>query len=275
MSDQDRYQADDQPYAPRRHNGLGGPPPQGYPQQMPVQYKVFDPELVHLPEPLRSDLQNLVDERVEGIVQHTIAPYRESLFKQVTSESDRSEQKILTKVKEWAKKAKDAPPQISDTVSASSYPTYIAPVVKKEKNMKSRNQSPKKSDHTTVDHLVGLQKYQAPVYGSIPQVKAPIEIQQPVEIQRDYIDDVYVHLDPISVSLQERVRHGGHYTSILINKPVAEEEIFEIVEVGIPVRVSKTAVLSAEIERQENRHLFRKEAGYKPEGRDVQRYSNT
>ena len=66
---------------PQQYNGQGVPPPQGYPHQMPPQYKVFDPELVHLPEPLRSDLQNLVDERVEGVVQHTIAPYRERIFK--------------------------------------------------------------------------------------------------------------------------------------------------------------------------------------------------
>ena len=93
MSDDDQYGADyyqnNQPFVPQNYNGQG-PPPSGYPQQ-PVQYKVFDPELAHLPEPLRSDLQNLVDERVEGIVQHTIAPYREQIFKQVASESDRSE----------------------------------------------------------------------------------------------------------------------------------------------------------------------------------------
>ena len=80
------------------------------------------------------------------------------------------------------------------------------------------------------------------------------------------------------MSLQERVRWGGHHTSVLLDKPVEEEETYRIVERGIPVRVTKTALLSAEIERQENRHgeghLFRKLAGI-CEGRDVQRYGNS
>jgi hypothetical protein len=50
---------------------------------------------------------------------------------------------------------------------------------------------------------------------------------------KDYSEDVYAHLDPISVSLQERVKFGGHVTSILEDRPQVDEQIDELVEVGL------------------------------------------
>ena len=55
-------------------------------------------------------------------------------------------------------------------VSASSYPQFTAPVPK-SREVKSRNGSPRKSDHTTVDHLVGL---------SAPKFSTPIQPQLPM-----------------------------------------------------------------------------------------------
>ena len=68
-------------------------------------------------------------------------------------------------------------------------------------------------------------------------------------LMKDYSDNVYDHLDPISVSLQERVKFGGHITSILEDRAEVDDENFDIKEVGIYVRVSKTAIMAAEIER--------------------------
>lgn len=83
----------------------------------------------------------------------------------------------------------------------------------------------------------------------------PVELEPANEhLMKDYTQDVYAHLDPISVSLQERVKFGGHCTTVLEDRPETEEDVFNLAEVGAPVRVSKTAQMAAEIERQENRY---------------------
>ena len=57
------------------------------------------------------------------------------------------------------------------------------------------------------------------------------------EIQKHYTESVYNHLDPISVSLQERVKYGGHVTSVLDDRQLGpfEEQNFQLQEVGRPV----------------------------------------
>ena len=67
------------------------------------------------------------------------------------------------------------------------------------------------------------------------------------------IDPVYYHLDPISVSLQERVKVGGHITSVT-KKPYHKVPFYFILsEVNAVDHVTKRAVLSHEIEMEEAR----------------------
>ena len=80
----------------------------------------------------------------------------------------------------------------------------------------------------------------------------------------DFIDPIYKHLDPISVSLQERVKHGGHITSITrstqLSNPNGEFYFFmnqaneDLTLHNDNAQVTKHAILSAEIERMENRY---------------------
>ena len=74
-----------------------------------------------------------------------------------------------------------------------------------------------------------------------------------VSTSLDIIDPVYRHLDPISVSLQERVKFGGKVTAITRQKEhVPKPFFFHLTTKGKECEITKAAILSAEIERQEN-----------------------
>ena len=69
----------------------------------------------------------------------------------------------------------------------------------------------------------------------------------------DTVDPVHFHLDPISVSLQERVKFGGHITSVT-QKPYHKiPYYFMLSEKNSGDHVSKMAIFSAEIEKEEAR----------------------
>lgn len=69
----------------------------------------------------------------------------------------------------------------------------------------------------------------------------------------DVIDPVYYHYDPISVSLQERVKVGGHITSVT-KKPYHKVPFyFMLSEKNEGDHVTKRAILSKEIEFEESR----------------------
>ena len=76
-----------------------------------------------------------------------------------------------------------------------------------------------------------------------PNVSAPV----------DLVDPIHKCLDPISVSLQERVKFGGHITSVTRKSHAVQAFFFQLNERGRAVQITKPAILSAEIERQENR----------------------
>jgi hypothetical protein len=69
----------------------------------------------------------------------------------------------------------------------------------------------------------------------------------------DFIDPVYYHFDPISVSLQERVKVGGHITSVT-KKPYHKIPFYFLLsEKDECDHVTKRAILSHEIEFEESR----------------------
>ena len=80
----------------------------------------------------------------------------------------------------------------------------------------------------------------------------------------DFIDPIYKHLDPISVSLQERVKFGGHITSITRSTQLANpngEFYFYLSQANEDTnlyndnaQVTKNAILRAQIEKMENRN---------------------
>ena len=80
----------------------------------------------------------------------------------------------------------------------------------------------------------------------------------------DFIDPIYKHLDPISVSLQERVKFGGHITSITRSTQLANpngEFYFFLSQANEDTnlyndnaQVTKNAILRAQIEKMENRN---------------------
>lgn len=81
----------------------------------------------------------------------------------------------------------------------------------------------------------------------------------------DAVDPVYHHLDPISVSLQERVKFGGHLTSVT-KKPYHKIPYYFILsEKDACDHISKRAILSREIENEENRDLGKKATHIKKE----------
>lgn len=70
----------------------------------------------------------------------------------------------------------------------------------------------------------------------------------------DFIQEIYFHLDPISVGLQERVKFGGHITSEVKQPYKPGEFFFDLTELQQPaVKISKMAILSATIEKEESR----------------------
>lgn len=74
----------------------------------------------------------------------------------------------------------------------------------------------------------------------------------------DVPDPVHVHIDPISVSLQERVKFGGHITSIT-KKPYHKIPFyFALSEKNQNDHISKRAILSKEIEQEEARDRGKK-----------------
>jgi len=90
-------------------------------------------------------------------------------------------------------------------------------------------------------------------FGPVPVTKHP-RTSLPV----DLIDPVYHHFDPISVSLQERVKVGGHITSVT-KKPYHKVPFyFHLSEKDECDHVSKRAILSAEIEFEEGRDKTKK-----------------
>lgn len=87
----------------------------------------------------------------------------------------------------------------------------------------------------------------------LPCVPVPPQKHYRTSLPVDVIDPVYYHLDPISVSLQERVKVGGHITSVT-KKPYHKVPFYYILSEVNPVdHVTKRAVLSHEIEFEESR----------------------
>jgi len=74
----------------------------------------------------------------------------------------------------------------------------------------------------------------------------------------DHVDPIHTHVDPISVSMQERVKFGGHTTSV-VKRPYQTPPpfFFYLSEIGAPVEVTKRAILMHEVHRQE--HMGHKE----------------
>ena len=69
----------------------------------------------------------------------------------------------------------------------------------------------------------------------------------------DIVDTIHSFLDPISCSLQERVKFGGHITSVTRLSEAKKGFFFELKEGRRQLQITKKAIMSAEIERQEKR----------------------
>lgn len=87
----------------------------------------------------------------------------------------------------------------------------------------------------------------------MPGVPVPPAKHYRTSLPVDVIDPVHYHLDPISVSLQERVKVGGHVTSVT-KKPYHKVPFYFILsENNARDHVTKRAVFSSEIEVEESR----------------------
>lgn len=83
--------------------------------------------------------------------------------------------------------------------------------------------------------------------------QTPIQKHPRTSVAIDTVDPVYHHLDPISVSLQERVKFGGHISSV-IQKPYHKIPFYFILsEKDQTDHISKRAIFSREIEIEEAR----------------------
>ena len=84
-----------------------------------------------------------------------------------------------------------------------------------------------------------------------------------VSMPVDTPDPIYNHLDPISCSLQERVKFGGHITSITKRHHMRIPFYFQLSERDEADHVTKRAVFAKEIEQEENSDLGQKLRGIK------------
>lgn len=80
------------------------------------------------------------------------------------------------------------------------------------------------------------------------QTNKKVEKHPRCSVAIDVVDPVYHHMDPISVSLQERVKFGGHITSVT-KKPFHKIPFYYMLsEKNACEHISKRAILSKEIE---------------------------
>ena len=87
----------------------------------------------------------------------------------------------------------------------------------------------------------------------LPGIAVPPAKHFRTSLPVDVIDPVHYHLDPISVSLQERVKVGGHITSVT-KKPYHKVPFYFILsEVDPRDHITKRSILSHEIEYEENK----------------------
>ena len=187
---------------------------------------------MHLPEPLRSELQRLINERVESAVEQTCQPYRDEIQKQIAIESGKTEAKIISQVSYHAQKAQK--------VNQEKKP-FKFDYEQSRQRFASEGIiiAPPSFDTFTPPPLINIiPEAAAERVSSTDEVseQEPLPDLLPNEFQKAKpSENVHAHLDPISVSLQERVKYGGHITSILeestANGPFQRQN-FELREIG-------------------------------------------
>jgi len=87
--------------------------------------------------------------------------------------------------------------------------------------------------------------------------QAPVEVQHNPRLSTAYDmpDPIYQFIDPISVSLQERVKFGGHISSITKRHQMKIPFYFQLSEAGPENHVSQFAKFAAQVEIEENSDL--------------------
>lgn len=92
----------------------------------------------------------------------------------------------------------------------------------------------------------------------VPVIQKEVQKHPRTSIAIDAPDQIHIHVDPISVSLQERVKFGGHITSVT-KKPYHKIPFyFALSEKNPSKHISKRAILSKEVEKEEGRDKSRK-----------------